>query len=431
MAEPKPKFNIKAVTLETGLSPEILHAWERRYGLPRPKRTPGGHRLYTQREVDILKWLVARQKEGLSISRAVDLWRTLEANGQDPLVSNAVTQPGIRLTGTTLDELRQNWVECCLAFDEITAEHTLAQAFAMFSPDIACIEVLQKGLSDIGKNWYNNSGTIQQEHFATALAVRRLDALISSAPQPSRPERILAACPPGEEHTFGLLLITYLVRRRGIDVVYLGANVSLLHLETTLRTTEPRLTVALAQTLPAAAALRDMAEFLKNQAEPLAYGGGIFETSPALQKYIPALYLGIDFAKAAGDIEQILNVKPRMPRIDPVPPEYIQAKNEYVKIRPALEAMVNDVLSSQGLRSDYMEIANHSLFQHLEAALSLGNLQLMDDSVQWIYGLLEKHGPSPENINRYLGTYWQALKALSKGKSQIILDWFAARLENS
>ena len=72
-----PIFNLKAVVQETGLKPDTLRAWERRYGLPEPQRTASGHRLYTQRDIAILKWLIDRQVEGLSISRAVALWHEL------------------------------------------------------------------------------------------------------------------------------------------------------------------------------------------------------------------------------------------------------------------------------------------------------------------------------------------------------------------
>ena len=80
-----PAYNLKVVIRETGLKADTLRAWERRYGLPQPERTSGGHRLYSQRDIEIIKWLMARQQEGLSISRAVDLWRGLESEGQDPL----------------------------------------------------------------------------------------------------------------------------------------------------------------------------------------------------------------------------------------------------------------------------------------------------------------------------------------------------------
>ena len=40
-----PYFNLKAVVQQTGLKPDTLRAWERRYGLPTPQRSSGGHRL--------------------------------------------------------------------------------------------------------------------------------------------------------------------------------------------------------------------------------------------------------------------------------------------------------------------------------------------------------------------------------------------------
>ena len=81
-----PIYNLKVVVQETGLKPDTLRVWERRYGLPQPHRTPGGHRLYSQQDIDTLKWLVARQKEGMSISKAVQLWLNLEAEGKNPLL---------------------------------------------------------------------------------------------------------------------------------------------------------------------------------------------------------------------------------------------------------------------------------------------------------------------------------------------------------
>src|SRR5512145_944070 len=84
-ANQNPIYNLKAVVQETGLKADTLRAWERRYGLPQPERSGGGHRLYSQRDMEIIKWLIDRQEEGMSISRAVDLWRSLEEEGRDPL----------------------------------------------------------------------------------------------------------------------------------------------------------------------------------------------------------------------------------------------------------------------------------------------------------------------------------------------------------
>src|SRR5688572_7067863 len=134
-----PLYNLKAVIQETGLKPDTLRAWERRYGLPEPDRTSGGHRLYSQRDIEVLKWLIARQEEGLSISRAVELWRTLNAEGQDPLTMREYTADARKQTlqtlvsgGESLNDLRSAWIDTCLAFDGQHAEALLAQAFALY-----------------------------------------------------------------------------------------------------------------------------------------------------------------------------------------------------------------------------------------------------------------------------------------------------------
>ena len=85
MVSTTPAFNLKAVLKETGLAADTLRAWERRYGLPVPQRSAGGHRLYSQRDIETIKWLIRRQAEGLSISRAVDLWNEQLGSGSDPL----------------------------------------------------------------------------------------------------------------------------------------------------------------------------------------------------------------------------------------------------------------------------------------------------------------------------------------------------------
>ena len=78
-----PIFNLSAVVRDTGVKPDTLRAWERRYGLPEPQSTEGGHRLYSRRDIEIIKWLMAQREQGLGISKAVELWRQLEVAATD------------------------------------------------------------------------------------------------------------------------------------------------------------------------------------------------------------------------------------------------------------------------------------------------------------------------------------------------------------
>src|SRR5574338_1215701 len=88
-----PVYNLKAVLKETGIAADTLRAWERRYGLPKPQRTPGGHRLYSEHDIRLIKWLISKQAEGLSISRAVELWRDQSSAGRDPLSDKLAAGP--------------------------------------------------------------------------------------------------------------------------------------------------------------------------------------------------------------------------------------------------------------------------------------------------------------------------------------------------
>ncbi len=226
-----PAYNLKVVMRETGIKADTLRAWERRYGLPVPERTAGGHRLYSQFDIETIKWLQARQAEGMRINRAVDLWRSMQESGQEPLlalsivdVETPVATAGL-ISGQTLDEMKENWIAACMAFDELSADNILAQAFARYPLETVCLEILRKGLSEIGNLWYAGASTVQQEHFASSLAIRKLHALLAAAPAPTRKDRILIGCPPGEDHIFSPLMLTLFLRYRGYDVVYLGANV--------------------------------------------------------------------------------------------------------------------------------------------------------------------------------------------------------------
>src|SRR5512140_535997 len=170
-----PTYNLKAVLQETGIGADTLRAWERRYGLPKPQRTPGGHRLYSQRDIHLIKWLVSQQAEGLSISRAVKHWNELAAAGEDPL-AGVLTPADRHFAGPLpgLDSVREDWLAACFAFDEPGAEHLLSQAFALYTPETVVTEIILRGLHEIGSRWQQGLATVQQEHFLSGLAMRRL-----------------------------------------------------------------------------------------------------------------------------------------------------------------------------------------------------------------------------------------------------------------
>src|SRR5512134_2711280 len=114
-----PVFNTKAVARETGVPADTFRAWERRYGVPRPQRTAGGHRLYSECDIAIIRWLRDRTDEGVNISHAVMLLtNTLDAQ--------AVTPAGYheaRALGQLIDEILQALTN----FDTAQADQILGE----------------------------------------------------------------------------------------------------------------------------------------------------------------------------------------------------------------------------------------------------------------------------------------------------------------
>jgi DNA-binding transcriptional MerR regulator len=424
-----PTYNLKAVLKETGLKADTLRAWERRYGLPVPERSSGGHRLFSQRDIETLKWLIARQEEGLSISRAVDLWRSLEAEDQDPLHVMPISAPlgqGPFPTGGAVDDLRQAWIKACKSFDENKAERLLTQAFAQFPPETVCLEILVKGLSEIGQGWYQGEISVQQEHLASSLAIRRVEALLAAAPPPTYPGNILVLCPPEDEHTFSPLVLTYLLRRRGRMATFLGANVPLQRFEETLQALKPQLVIITAQDLQKAAALLTFSDLLASRDIPLAYGGLVFTLIPELRERIPGYFLGETLTEAPDSVEQLLIKRPT-PKQAPTPSEaYLRALATLTERHAALIARLATNLEQEGIHPRYLTDANLHLTEDVIAALQLGDLHFLAQNMEWVKGLIKNYGIPTDSLDRYMSSYQQALKDVMGEDGDVVIEYFEA-----
>jgi methanogenic corrinoid protein MtbC1 len=429
MTHDGPRFNLKAVVKQTGLKPDTLRAWERRYGLPTPERSPGGHRLYSQGDIDTLKWLAARQREGLSIRRAVDLWRQIESEGRDPLrvatpiATRAAPVPLSHPAGGTVAQLREGWIDACLAYDEQRAVQLLSQAFALYPPETVVVEVLQRAVAQIGEDWYQGHVTVQQEHFCSGLVIRRLEALVMAAPPPTRPGRIVLACPAHEQHVIGPLILTFLLRRRGWEVVYLGADVPLEQLATTVAVTKPQLLIVAAQRLPTAASLLDMAQMLQQEQVPLAYGGLIFNLLPALRRRIPGHFLGEQLEASPQVVESLMTAPRPVPTPQAIPELYRRARDHFQERQGLIEAQVIQALHSEAYDHNHLALAHRELGWNIDAALGLGDMDFLGSDVEWVTGLLRNHHLPAGALLGYLRAYHQAASEQLDERGRPITAW--------
>jgi methanogenic corrinoid protein MtbC1 len=435
MISRSPVYNLSAVLKETGLKSDILRAWERRYALPKPQRTAGGHRIYSEYDIRTVKWLKARQLEGLIISRAVELWKELIDSGIDPFTqysqANTTAKELLPVADARIDILRKNWLEACYKFDSSKAEDALNQAFALYPVETVCTAILQKALNTIGNEWYLGQASVQQEHFASALAIRRIETLITATPPPTREQVVLIGCPPGEWHTFPTLLLNLLLRRNGLKVIYLGADVPLHQLEDTAHAIHLNLVILAAQQLTTAASLQSAALLLQEIGVPLSYGGHIFNRLPRLQERIPAYYLGENLFEATFLIEELV--------VAPISFSKIINLNETLQVstrlfqakRSSIEHALFNKLQKDGLQIDFILEANTFLGNGLSAALQLGDPAFLEADLEWVKRLLAGRQIPEQSLITYLAAY-RNFTHLELGKAATpITEWIDSFIEQN
>ena len=422
-----PIFNMNAMLQETGLTADVLRVWEKRYQLPKPVRSAGGHRLYSQYDIELVKWLRMRQMEGLNISRAVELWRGMTADGQDPLVGATPEMVALEETripsDTRIQILRNQWLDACLAFDGKKAEDLLNQAIALYPLETVCMEVLQWGLKTLGDLWYAGKASVSQEHFTSGLATNRMEALILAVPQPTREQTVLIGCPAGELHTFPGLMLTLLLRRRGWKVINLGADVPADQLVDTAKALRPDIVVLVAQTLPAAAALKRTVGQLGQLNVPVAYGGLVFNRVPVLRHSIPAWFLGESISGAVPQIAELASDLSIFPAQQAENKSLAEVATRYQENRLSIEAALVNQMNWQGLEITYIHAANAYFNEVLTAALELGSPSFVENDLAWIKVLLSSRQLSQDLLGHYLQTYHQAVKAVMGPSDSIITDW--------
>jgi len=419
-----PIFNLKAVVEATGVTADALRAWERRYGLPEPARTEAGHRIYSRRDIDIIKWLVARQEEGLRIGRAVELWRSLEEEGQDPLRRMPPPpEPAAMPAGDKTADLREEWISACLAFDDRQAERILTRSFALFPPEVVVLEIIQEGIAEIGRMWYQGEATVQQEHFASRLAMRRLETLMMSAPSPTRRGRILVACPPEEEHVIGPSILVLLLRRVGWDVVYLGADVPLKQMEQTVNATNPDLVILAAQQLHTAANLLEMAELLQREGVSTAFGGGIFNRLPTLRSRIPGHFLGPTLNEAVEETERLIVRTTPVLSAESLPDRYQEALSHYQDRRLSVEARALQSLDTTDFDPKVLHEVSTGFADALQAALKFGDMDLLSDHIDWVEHRDGHRRAWARAVQDVIESYRRATMNQLDDRGALVVDW--------
>jgi DNA-binding transcriptional MerR regulator/methylmalonyl-CoA mutase cobalamin-binding subunit len=215
-------YNIKMLVKLLGLSAGTIRAWETRYSVVNPARSDGGHRLYSDQDVEDLRWLkVQTEGKGISISQAAQLLKKKKGQQEqaeiNPLRSTEESSSNFL-------QLQNNLYAHLIDFEAERSNALVDLGFSLYPFDDMFHQVLVPLMTQVGDEWEQGKLSVTQEHFISHFVHQRFTQFFRLFLVDPRQPKVIALCPPGEHHQAGLLLFSLFLRRRGLDVIYLGAN---------------------------------------------------------------------------------------------------------------------------------------------------------------------------------------------------------------
>jgi DNA-binding transcriptional MerR regulator/methylmalonyl-CoA mutase cobalamin-binding subunit len=206
-------YPIRTVSSLTGINAITLRAWERRYGLIKPVRTDGGHRVYTREDIDRLHRILALVGDGVAISQV------RQALSAAPAGRKADSGPWAGYRARMTAAIAQ--------FDEQRLEDVYEEMLSLHPSARVTQEALLPLLQELGKRWLGTRGGIAEEHFFAVFLRNKLGARFHHRSRAAAGPRLLVACLPGEHHEVGLLLFALAAHEQGYRPVLLGADMPL------------------------------------------------------------------------------------------------------------------------------------------------------------------------------------------------------------
>jgi DNA-binding transcriptional MerR regulator/methylmalonyl-CoA mutase cobalamin-binding subunit len=216
-------YTISEAASRAGVSVPVLRAWERRYGVVTPTRTPAGYRLYDDTAIERIRAMRRLIAEGWSASQAA---HHLETESVLPIISRV---PTATLEGSATPERHQfadRFVAAAAGLDAEAIESLLDELLAAGSFEHVVDDRLMPALHALGDAWESGDVSVAAEHAASHAVLRRLSAAYGAAGRGVRSEGpVLVGLPPGSRHELAALAFATALRRLGIGSVYLGADV--------------------------------------------------------------------------------------------------------------------------------------------------------------------------------------------------------------
>jgi methanogenic corrinoid protein MtbC1 len=223
--EETPRHPIKVVSNRTGLTPEVLRIWEKRYSVVSPGRSSGGQRLYSDQDIERLRLLRALTLGGRRIGElSKESTPALQKILAEDQRATPPERPGPETPSRSPAEFVAMAMDAVTRMDEQELRSVLARAHSTFGTTDLVEGVVGPLARELGAQWARGEIQVFKEHFATVEIRRLLIQVMESASTRKKDPGILVSTPVGEEHELGAMLVAAVAAAEGWRVIYLGPN---------------------------------------------------------------------------------------------------------------------------------------------------------------------------------------------------------------
>lgn len=210
----------------TGISAEVLRAWEKRYRAVVPSRSPTGRRLYSDADIERLKLLRRVVEAGFSIGKVASLadaeLAPMVQAEESAVEIGAKRSPPAKVLSEQ-DGLAMG-IEAIRGLDPARLEAVLQESAVRLGEAKLVKGVVVPILQRIGELWEKGELRPVHEHLASVVVRSFLDTVQRRNEAPDSAPRIIATTPPGQLHEMGALLVAGVASTLGWRATYLGPN---------------------------------------------------------------------------------------------------------------------------------------------------------------------------------------------------------------
>jgi DNA-binding transcriptional MerR regulator len=211
-------FTIRELESLSGIKAHTIRIWEQRYNFLKPSRTVTNIRTYSNEELKTVLTVALLNKYGYKISR-------IDRMLPEQRVKAALQLPG---NDAITEHLVNEMIGCMIELKSVEFEELLNAQIRKEGIEKTVTNLIFSFLDKVGILWQTNRIVPVQEHIVSNIIRQKIVCAIEGLPFVHHNDNLfLLFLPEDEHHEMGLLFVAYLLRKRNLPVIYLGANVPL------------------------------------------------------------------------------------------------------------------------------------------------------------------------------------------------------------